>query len=75
MHGSRRKPFFRRNCNLLFIRSLSLCVIFSLSGLYVVSSLRYFIASAMKSLQILRKIVNKCVRRKELLMVVMAMSL
>ena len=45
--GSR---FFSSSCNLLFIRSFSLCVIFSLSGLYVVWSLRCFIASAMYSL-------------------------
>ena len=49
-HGFRRKPFFSSSSSLLFIRSFSLCVIFSLSGLYVVWSLRCFIASAMYSL-------------------------
>ena len=49
-HGFRRKPFFSSSSNILFIKSFSLCVIFSLSGLYVVWSLRCFIASAMYSL-------------------------
>ena len=33
-HGFRRKPFFSSSSNLLFIRSFSLCVIFSFSGLW-----------------------------------------
>ena len=41
-HGFRRKPFFSSSSNLLFIRSFSLCVIFSLSDLYVVWSVEVF---------------------------------
>ena len=46
----KRKPFLSSDTNSLFIRSFSLCVIFSSSSSYGVWSLRCFIASAMYSL-------------------------